>query len=83
MRRFIGPLIIALMLLFGLDVYSSATNRQKRAFIGALERSTTYSIAESVLPDEWFEAWTDDWRERLAPTATDEDEGEDGGEGGS
>mgnify|MGYP006293378115 CR=1 FL=1 len=75
MRRFIGPLIIALMLLFGLDVCSSATDRQKSAFVGAVERTTTYEIVESVVPDEWFQAWTDSWRERMAPHLMDEDGG--------
>ena len=75
MRRFIGPLIIALMLLFGLDVCSSATDQQKRAFIGAVERTTSYSIVESVVPDEWFRSWTDSWRKQLAPRVMDEGEG--------
>lgn len=75
MRRFVGPLIIALMLLFGLDVCSSATNRQKRALVGAVERTTTYDVVESVVPDEWFNAWTDDWREKLAPTVMGDEEG--------
>jgi len=75
MRRTIGPLIIVLMLLFGLDVCSSATDQQKRAFIGAVERTTTYSIAESVVPDEWFRAWTESWRERRAPHESDDEGG--------
>lgn len=75
MRQWIGPILVVLGIIFTVDLYVHATPDQKRAFVGAVERTNTYAAAETVLPDEWFRDWTDSWRETLAPTVA-----EDGGD---
>lgn len=78
MRRYLGPILIALALAFGVDLCANATPAQKDAFAQAVRRTTTYRAVESIVPDAWFEAWTEDWRRKTAPRLP-EDEGEGGG----
>ena len=78
MRRTIGPFIIVVMLLFGVDMCANATPEQKDAFSRAVRRTVTYDAVESLVPSSWWDAWTEDWRQRTAPHLPDEDEGDGG-----
>lgn len=75
-RHYIGPTLVVFMLLFGVDVCANATPAQKDAFSQAVRRTVTYGVVESLVPSAWFDAWTEDWRQKTAPRLPEEDEGD-------
>jgi len=76
MRRYhIGPILIILMVGFGVDVCANATSAQKDAFSRAVRRTVTYNTVESLVPAAWWDAWTEEWRQKTAPHLPDEESG--------
>lgn len=78
MRRYIGPILVVLMLAFGVDVCANATPAQKDSFSRALRRTVIYNTVESLIPAAWWDAWTAEWRERTAPHLPEDEEEGDG-----
>lgn len=61
MRRAFAVLLI-LLVVFGVDVCVHSTPGQRGTFSRAVRRSVTYRAVVRVIPEEWFEAWGEQWR---------------------
>jgi hypothetical protein len=66
-----AAVLLLLGVIFGVDLCVHATPEQRGAFGEAVRRTTAYRSLERLIPDDWFEEWSAEWREKRKPHEED------------